>query len=76
MVERDGGQHVRSGAEIVADLWQAWQTGATVAFRDVDYDTDPVERRVRIVGLNEQIAQPTRPSPIAASQIAVTLVEV
>jgi hypothetical protein len=76
MVERDGGQHVRSGAEIVADLWQAWQDGATVTFRDVDYDADPVERRVRVVGLSEQIPTPSNPAAVASSQITLTLVEV
>ena len=66
IVERDGGRHLRSGAEIVADLWQAWETGATVPFRDVDYDADPTERRVRVIGLSEQIPTPSRPTAIAA----------
>ena len=76
IVERDGGRHLRSGAEIVADLWQAWATGATVPFHDVDYDADPTERSVRIIGLSEQIPTPSRPTAIAASQITVTLLEV
>ena len=76
MVERDGSRHLRSGAEIVADLWQAWETGATVPFRDVDYDADPTERGVRIIGLSEQIPTPSNPAAIATSQITVTLLEV
>jgi hypothetical protein len=76
MIERDGGQHLRSGAEIVADLWQAWQAGSTVTFRDIDYDADSSERRVRIVGLSEQASIPSSPGVIATSQVSVTLVEV
>jgi hypothetical protein len=76
MVERDGGQHLRSGAQTVADLWQSWQDGSTVTFRDVDYDADPVERQVRVVGVAEQIPVPSNPAAIAASHLTVTLLEV
>jgi hypothetical protein len=76
IVERNGGRHVRSSAEIVADLWQAWETGATVTFRDVDYDADATERRVRIIGLTEQVPVPSNPDAIATSQIIVTLLEI
>jgi hypothetical protein len=76
IVERDGSRHLRSAAEIVADLWQAWEGGATVAFRDIDYDVDPTERRVRIVGLSEQSAIPSNPASIAASHLTITLLEV
>ena len=76
MVERDGGRHLRSGVEIVADLWQTWETGTAVPFRDVDYDGEPTERGVRIIGLSEQVPVPSNPAAIAASQITVTLLEV
>ena len=76
IVERDGGQHLRTGAEIVTDLWHAWQNGETVTFRDVDYDADPTERSVRVIGLAEQIPTPANPTGIAASQISVTLLEI
>jgi hypothetical protein len=73
IIERDGGQHLRSGPEIVADLWQAWEQGTTIPFRDIDYDPDPTERQVRVIGLTEQI--PTPSSTIGASQLTVTLLE-
>ena len=76
IVERDGGQHLRSGPEIVADLWQTWESGGTIAFRDVDYDADPTERTVRVVDLTEQIPTPANPTAIAASQLTVTLTEI
>lgn len=76
IVERDGGRHLRPSTEIVADLWQAWETGTTIPFRDVDYDTDPTERHVRIIGLSEQIPTPSNPAAIATSHITVTLLEV
>jgi hypothetical protein len=74
IIERDGGQHLRSGPEIVADLWQAWEQGTTIPFRDIDYDPDPTERQVRVIGLTEQI--PTPSSTIGASQLTITLLEV
>jgi hypothetical protein len=74
IIERDGGQHLRSGPEIVADLWQAWEQGTTIPFRDIDYDPDPTERQVRVIGLTEQIPSPS--STIGASQLTVTLLEV
>jgi hypothetical protein len=69
-VERDGAVHTRTGREIVADVWAAWQTSSTVPLRDLDYDADPVERTVRIVGLVEEV-----PKPDGASTVALTLVE-
>jgi hypothetical protein len=74
IVERNGSQHLRGGPEIVADLWHAWKQGTSIPFRDVDYDADPTERQVRIIGLSEQIATPTG-DPLT-SQFVVTLVEV
>jgi hypothetical protein len=69
-VERDGAVHTRTGREIVADVWAAWQTSSTVPLRDLDYDADPVERTVRIVGLVEEV-----PKPDGASMVSLTLVE-
>ena len=39
---------------MIAELWQHWETGTTLPFRDIDYDDDPTERRVRIVGISER----------------------
>ena len=69
-VERDGARHTRTGREIVADLWAAWQSSSTVTLRDLDYDADPTQRTVRIVGLVEEV-----PKPDGASTVGLTLVE-
>ena len=70
VVERGGARHTRTGRQIVADLWEAWRSSATVTLRDLDYDADPTQRTVRIVGLVEEV-----PKPDGASVVAVTLVE-
>ena len=47
-----------------------------MTFRDVDYDADPVERQVRVIGVAEQIPVPSNPTAIAGSHLTVTLLEV
>ena len=74
LAERDGGLHARTPEAIVAGLWTAWENGVTIAFRDIDYDADPTERRVRIVGLSETRPTPAQPGP-ASGVITITLVE-
>jgi hypothetical protein len=75
IVERNGGQHLRSGAQIAADLWTAWSDGITLPFRDLDYDIDPTQRQVRVVGLTETNGAPTHRNEEASSMITVTLIE-
>lgn len=74
-IERDGGAHLRTGPEIVTDLWTAWETASPVPFRDVDYDTDPTERRVQVVSLVESVLAPANTAAVGISQIQVILVE-
>jgi len=57
-IQRDGGKQANTGRQLIADLWTAWQAGATVSFRDADYDDAPTVRNVRIVGIAEEVAKP------------------
>jgi hypothetical protein len=45
-------------------------------FRDIDYDAEPTERRVRIVGIKEEVARPSDAGEVGDAMIQVTLVEV
>ena len=76
LVDRDGGRHDRDGAEQIDDLWAAWQSGATVDFRDLDYDRNPRTYRVRITGIDEQTARPAASGRHGDAVIRINLVEV
>ncbi len=76
VVRRDGGEMSRSGRQLIADLWLAWKDGTTLPFRDIDYDAEPTERRVRIVGIKEEVARPADAGEIGDAMIQLTLVEV
>ena len=67
---------LRTGRQLIAELWQSWQTDTAETFRDIDYDTDPVERTVRIVGISEAVAQPADSNEWGDSVITINLVEV
>ena len=75
-VARDGAPDARSGAAIAAALWSAWGSGATLPFRDLDYDLAPVERSVRIAGLDESVRAPADAGRWGESRLRVRLVEV
>ena len=75
-IDRDGAVLSRTGRELIADLWARWQDGATVTFRDLDYDAAPVDRRVRIVGITEKVARPADAGRWGDARVALTLVEV
>src|SRR5690606_7595251 len=76
MIDRDGTLIPRTGRELIADLWTAWNTGTTVSFRDVDYDADPTERTVRLVGISEKVERPADQGRWGDSIITLALVEV
>lgn len=76
VVRRDGGTLSRTGRQLIADLWAAWENGTTMPCRDIDYDADPIERRVRIVGITEDVPRPDRAGEAGDAMIQLTLVEV
>lgn len=75
-VHRDGGVEARTGRQLAADLWQAWQQEATLTFRDLDDAADPVERNVRIVAIAEDVAKPADADQWGDSVISLQLIEV
>lgn len=76
VIDRDGDGFTRTGREQIAELWNHWQTGTTVPFRDLDYDADPTERQVRIVGISEQAPLPHQAGLWGQSLVSLVLVEV
>lgn len=76
VINRDGDGLARTGREQIAELWDHWQTGATVPYRDLDHDADPTERQVRIVGISEQVPLPHQAGLWGQSLVSLVLVEV
>lgn len=75
VVQRDGSLASLDGNGQIAALWQSWQTGATVTLRDIDYDRDPVERAVRIVGIEEHVPKPADAGAWGTAAIHLQLLE-
>jgi hypothetical protein len=76
VIDRDGAQLTRTGRQQIGELWDHWQDGATIPFRDIDYDAAAVERRVRIVGIEEVVPVPHEAGKWGQSAVMLTLVEV
>lgn len=75
-IDRDGVMLTRTGRQLIAELWSAWQTDTVLTFRDIDYDDAPTQRSVRIVGIHEAVAQPADSNEWGDSVITLQLVEV
>jgi hypothetical protein len=75
-VQRDGTVATRTGRQLAADLWAAWAAGATVPFKDLDFDATGLTRQVRIVGIAEESAKPADGGRWGEAVLALTLVEV
>lgn len=75
-IDRDGVTLTRTGRALIEELWQAWETDTPLTFRDIDYDTDPTQRTVRIVGIAEVATQPFDHGIWGDSTITLNLVEV
>jgi hypothetical protein len=76
IVTRDGGREPRSGRQLVADLWTAWEGGSTLSFEDIDADTTAVTRVVRITSMTEEAPKPADAGRWGESIVALTLDEV
>ena len=74
-VGRDGQVVPRTGRELAADLWTAWQVGQTVDFRDLDFDATAATYQARIIGISEEIPKPSDAARWGESVISLTLVE-
>ncbi len=75
VIQRDGSLAVRSGREQIEALWTAWQSGQSVSFADIDFDTEPVTRQVRIVDIEEHVSKPSDASRWGESSVRLGLVE-
>ncbi len=75
-IDRDGMVIQRTGRQLIDELWQSWETDTPIPFRDIDYDADPTERTVRIVGIQEHVALPADANNWGDSMITLNLVEV
>lgn len=76
VIDRDGATLTRTGRELIAELWAKWQAGTPLVFRDSDYDADPVQRTVRIVGISESAPKPSDHARWGDSGVSLQLVEV
>ncbi len=76
LVGRDGAVQTRDGRQRAADLWQAWEEGVTLSFRDLDYDATLQQHAVRIAAIPEAVPKPADVGRWGESAIALTLVEV
>ena len=75
-VQRDGTLATRTGRQLAADLWAAWEAGATVPFRDLDFDATGTTYQVGIVGIAEEVPKPADGGRWGEAVLALTLVEV
>jgi|GEM_PF-899284 len=76
LIDRSSAQLGKTGRELIADLWDSWESGSTVTFRDIDYDSDSTERNVRIVGISESTERPSDHGQWGHATVKLTLVEV
>lgn len=76
LVQRDGAVHARSGQQIAADLWSAWQTATTLTLRDLDYDLTARQYAVRVTGLDEDRPKPADGANWGDALLTVSLAEV
>ena len=75
-VRRDGQMDSQTGRQKIVALWDAWELGASVIFKDIDNDTDPVDYTVTIEAIEEKTAKPGDAARWGESQIALTLAEI
>jgi hypothetical protein len=76
LVRRDGSVSPKTGRQQITDLWTAWSTNQTVALKDIDFDSDPVTRQVRIIDIEELVANPADASRLSEASVRLGLVEV
>jgi hypothetical protein len=74
-VRRDGQLDARTGRQAIAALWDAWELGTTVSFKDIDNDSDPVTYVVAIAGIEEKAARPADGARWGESTVTLVLEE-
>jgi hypothetical protein len=76
LICRDGSMSVLTGHQQIAALWSVWSGIQTATPKDVDYDSDSVTRRVRIVDIDETVAKLADASRWGEASVRLSLVEV
>jgi FlaG/FlaF family flagellin (archaellin) len=76
LVRRDGSVSSKTGRQQIADLWSAWSANQTIALKDIDYDSDPVTRQVRVVDIEETVTRSSDASRWGEASVRLGLVEV
>jgi microcystin-dependent protein len=74
-VTRDGQLDAKTGRQAIAALWDAWELGTELDFKDVDNDTDPVTYLVTISGLEEKAGKPSDAARWGESTVMLVLEE-
>jgi hypothetical protein len=74
-VRRDGQVSVLTGRQAITALWDAWELGTELDFKDIDHDTAPVTYLVRITGIEEKAVKPSDAARWGESQITLILEE-
>ena len=74
-VRRDGQAATLTGRQVITALWDAWELGTELNFKDIDHDAGPVTYLVRIVGIEEKAIKPGDAARWGESQITLTLEE-
>ncbi len=74
-IRRDGQVDAKTGRQAITALWDAWELGTSVTFKDIDNDTDPVAYIVAIVGMEEKAAKPADGARWGESTVTLILEE-
>ena len=72
---RDGTRQPRTGRQLAADLWTAWETATSLPFRDIDGDATGRIHQVRITAIAEETAKPADAGRWGESLLTLTLVD-
>ncbi len=75
VVTRDSSIDETGARDLAIGLWDSWDAGAVVTFKDVDYDQTATSYSVRIAGIREVITK-AADIAMASSDVELTLVEV
>ena len=75
VVIRDGSIDDTGARDLAIGLWDSWDNGSIVTFKDVDYDETVTSYSVRIAGIREVITK-AADIAMASSDVELTLVEV
>jgi hypothetical protein len=74
-VTRSGAADAKTGRQAITALWDAWELGTEVNFKDVDHDADPVTYLVSIAGIEEKAAKPSDSARWGESTVSLVLEE-